>query len=63
MRIFVYVVLMILSGIFGLIFFLGDNESLLKLILSKPVGAFLLVISYVIHDHLRKDYQSYIKNN
>ncbi len=56
MKIILIYLLMLVSGVFGLLFILGDCESLLKLALSKPFGLLLLFISYRLHGYLRREY-------
>lgn len=50
--------LMLATGIAGLVLFFGDCSSIVRLILSKPVGILLLYISYLLHGILRSQYKS-----
>lgn len=53
MKIFVVFFLMLTTGVAGLIFFFGETESIVRLILSKPIGLLLLFISYLLHNRLK----------
>ena len=37
---------MIAAGFFGIVFFFGESEDYVKLLLSKPVGILLIILSY-----------------
>ena len=51
-------VLALVLGVFGLIFFFGDNENIIKLILSKPLGIMLLSASFVLFRSLKTKFNT-----
>lgn len=55
--------IMMATGVAGLILFFGDCESIVKLIISKPLGIMLLSVSYLLFKSLKSKYQSTIQNN
>ena len=63
MRVFLIFLLMMTSGVAGLVMFFGDNMNLMKLILSKPIGIVLLTASYMLFKRLNKEYQTYLNHN
>ncbi|MFG6426061.1 MAG: hypothetical protein K1W14_06655 [Muribaculaceae bacterium] len=53
-KIVVIFLMMLISGIAGLILFFGDTESIVKTIISKPIGIILLIGSCVLHENLKE---------
>ena len=53
----------VLAGLAGLVLLFGDNDSYLILILSKPAGVLLLILSYACHGSLRKMYGMFGKGH
>lgn len=63
MKYIIAFLIMIAIGIAGLILFFGDCESIIKLIISKPIGMMLLTVSYLLFKSLKLEYLSTISNN
>lgn len=63
MKYIIAFLIMIATGIAGLILFFGDCESIVKLIISKPIGMMLLTVSYLLFKSLKLEYLSTISNN
>lgn len=63
MKIAILFTLMMVTGILGTAFFFGDCESLVRFILSKPIGIMLLIASYKLFKSLKSEFQSTIQNN
>ncbi len=63
MKYIIAFLIMIATGIAGLILFFGDCESIVKLIISKPIGMMLLTVSYLFFKSLKLKYLSTISNN
>lgn len=56
-------IITLVLGISGLIFFFGDRESIIQLILSKPIGLMMLYVSYKLFKRLESEIQSNISND
>ncbi len=56
-------VLSILLGIVGFFALFGESENIYVIIISKPIGLFIIWIAFLLYEFVKREIEKLIQNN